>query len=166
MDHNFFLNHHRLPAPDRETAYAMLTDACYGMLNARMHDDDRIFLYYYSPNNAVIRECVLAKGYTYQHFLDALLLLEWNNRHRVREKLQLSHQRAFQGGKPLFESLAGTSGFREIRFHAFAGGAIRILFKTHGDQCAILTGFIKKSDNDGYAEHIPIAEQEWLNLLN
>ncbi|MEO5351915.1 MAG: type II toxin-antitoxin system RelE/ParE family toxin [Magnetococcus sp. XQGC-1] len=302
MDHNFFLNHHSLPAADRETAYKMLSGACYGMLDFRGHEDDRIFLYYDAPKDLVIRECVLAEGYTYQNFLDALIsdklhdlclfllecedkspalgqeelivdqewmdwncylpdvpydgnmdtlcmafwlepkaillslptanvwsassvdvlmtrgnpqreerfslrnisheehgfywrsefeksntlsltelcpscifsdrFLQWfddlesNNRHRVREKLQLSSQRAFQGGEPLFKSLEGASGLREIRFDAFAGGTIRILFRTYDKKCAILTGFIKKSDHDGYAEHIPIAEKEWLHMLN
>lgn len=48
---------------------------------------------------------------------------------------------------------------REIRFSAYPGGAIRILFKAAGNtQQAILLGFIKKSDAEGYLQNISEAK--------
>ncbi len=41
------------------------------------------------------------------------------NRHRVIEKLRLSSDKDFQGGKPLFETLTDGDGLREIRFSAY-----------------------------------------------
>ncbi|HAV6239100.1 TPA: hypothetical protein JI313_18865, partial [Acinetobacter baumannii] len=49
--------------------------------------------------------------------------LSRENKHRVLEKLKLACERNFQGGEPLFKSLE--DGFREIRFDAHNGGAIR-----------------------------------------
>ncbi|BCA99395.1 hypothetical protein ATCC19606_17310 [Acinetobacter baumannii] len=69
--------------------------------------------------------------------------LSRENKHRVLEKLKLACERNFQGGEPLFKSLE--DGFREIRFDAHNGGAIRILFKNIKDNShALLVGFIKK----------------------
>lgn len=78
-----------------------------------------------------------------------------DNKVRVRGKLKLACERGFNGGKPLFDNLDNAQGLREIRFSAYPGGAIRILFKSlGGSEHAILVGFIKKNDNEGYASNI------------
>jgi len=78
-----------------------------------------------------------------------------DNKLRVRDKLRLSCDRGFNGGKPLFDNLDNAQGLREIRFSAYPGGAIRILFKSlGGSEQAILVGFIKKNDNEGYESNI------------
>jgi hypothetical protein len=75
------------------------------------------------------------------------------NKTRIIDKLRLSRDREFQGGEPLFKTLNNGNGLREIRFSAYSGGAIRILFKPLGQQRqALLVGFIKHSDNEGYEE--------------
>lgn len=80
---------------------------------------------------------------------DWILGLIDENRSIVRDKLRLAKDRGFQGGEPLFKSLQ--DGVNEIRFNAFTGGAIRILFKhLNNNKYALLYGFIKKSDNEGY----------------
>ena len=81
------------------------------------------------------------------------------NKRRVFDKFKLACERQFQGAKPLFDSLINSDGIREIRFSAYSGGAIRILFKAMSDaKHAILLGFIKKSNSGGYTENIPKAE--------
>lgn len=302
MDHNFFLNHHSLPAQSSEAAYSMLFDACQGMLSFRIQTDDRIFLFYDEPGKKGIGQCLLAKDYTYQNFLDSLsscgeqdlclfllecedkspaidqdefndnvleemaswscylpgntayngnldalcmanclepravllslptkpewsdvlvnalilknnreepfslsniskqehgiywhnhfkeslaksladlyptctfspLFIQWfndldkNNQRRIKDKLSLAVDCSFQGGKPFFDSLEASEGLREIRFYAVAGGAVRILFKMRDRQCAILTGFIKKNNSEGYDVQIPIANQQWSRLF-
>jgi hypothetical protein len=87
-----------------------------------------------------------------------------DNKHRVQEKLKLAHNRSFQGGEPLFKSIESSPGLWEIRFDAYQGGAIRVLYKGCEDKQAILAGFIKKSNKGGYTVHISIAEREWDNL--
>ncbi|GAW87730.1 conserved hypothetical protein [Bathymodiolus platifrons methanotrophic gill symbiont] len=78
-----------------------------------------------------------------------------DNKVRVRDKLSLACEKGFNGGKPLFKNLADAEGLREIRFSAYPGGAIRILFKSLGGlEHAILVGFIKKNDNEGYESNI------------
>jgi phage-related protein len=78
-----------------------------------------------------------------------------DNRIRVRDKLKLSCERGFNGGEPLFKNLHNGDGLREIRFSAYPGGAIRVLFKALGDSTyAILVGFVKKTNNEGYASNI------------
>ena len=87
------------------------------------------------------------------------------NKRRVLDKCKLACERQFQGAKPLFDSLTNSDGIREIRFSAYSGGAIRILFKAMGDaKHAILLGFIKKSNSEGYDENIPRAEQLFRQL--
>ncbi|MBE0509077.1 MAG: type II toxin-antitoxin system RelE/ParE family toxin [Marinospirillum sp.] len=87
------------------------------------------------------------------------------NQKIVADKLKLAVEKGFQGGNPLFDSLSNGSGLREIRCSAFAGGAIRILFKHHTDATyALLNGFIKHSDNEGYARYVPMAERIYNNL--
>lgn len=93
--------------------------------------------------------------------------LDANNRHRVYSKIQLAVQRRFSGGEPLFKSLEGGDGIRELRFSAYNGGAIRILFGALPDDSrAILLGFIKKSNNEGYGENIGRAKSLWMDMLN
>ncbi|MGR5112023.1 type II toxin-antitoxin system RelE/ParE family toxin [Vibrio jasicida] len=82
------------------------------------------------------------------------------NKVRIIDKIELAKSRDFNGGEPLFKNLTNANGLREIRFSAHSGGAIRILFKhkengTH----ALLNGFIKKSDGDGYQEAIDEANK-------
>lgn len=98
-------------------------------------------------------------------------LLAWfdelskENQLRVADKLTLSCRRNFQGGKPLFETLEDEDGIREIRISAYTGGAIRILFKhLKEEQQAILCGFIKKSNNEGYKAALKIAHDEFSKL--
>jgi len=87
------------------------------------------------------------------------------NKRRVLDKCKLACERHFQGAKPLFDSLTNSDGIREIRFSAYSGGAIRILFKAMSDtKHAILLGFIKKSNSEGYDENIPKAEKLFRQL--
>lgn len=95
--------------------------------------------------------------------------LEWEKglsgdlRRRVGAKLALADAKQFQGGEPLFDTLKDADGIREMRFSAVQGGAVRILFSPlSGGQQAILVGFVKKSNNEGYPEAIPTAKK----LLN
>ncbi|MEZ8349264.1 type II toxin-antitoxin system RelE/ParE family toxin [Vibrio splendidus] len=75
------------------------------------------------------------------------------NRVRITDKLELARNREFNGGRPLFETLTGGEGLREVRIPAFSGGAIRILFKHLKDnKQALLVGFIKKSNGGGYEQ--------------
>lgn len=88
------------------------------------------------------------------------------NKRRVFDKFKLACERKFQGAKPLFDSLNNSKGLREIRFGAYAGGAIRVLFKAVSDKKhAILLGFIKKSDSEGYSDNIPKAEALFESLI-
>lgn len=81
------------------------------------------------------------------------------NKARIYQKLELAHKKDFNGGEPLFSNLIDAFGMREIRFSAYPGGAIRILFKAAGDaQQAILVGFIKKSNTEGYVQNISEAK--------
>lgn len=81
------------------------------------------------------------------------------NQTRIYQKIELAHKKDFNGGEPLFASLADAIGIREIRFSAYPGGAIRILFKGIGNsQQAILVGFIKKSNAEGYEQNITEAK--------
>ena len=82
-----------------------------------------------------------------------------DNKVRIQDKLKLACERQFNGGTPLFDNLKNADGLREIRFSAYPGGAIRILFKALGNsKHAILVGFIKKNNNEGYVENIAIAK--------
>ncbi|PMJ85292.1 type II toxin-antitoxin system RelE/ParE family toxin [Vibrio splendidus] len=89
----------------------------------------------------------------------------FENRVRIIDKIDLAKNRNFNGGEPLFKNLTDASGLREIRFSAHSGGAIRILFKhkENGTQ-ALLNGFIKKSNSDGYDEAIKEANQLFNNI--
>lgn len=91
--------------------------------------------------------------------------LKEENKHRVAEKMRLAVEREFKGGKPLFDTLNDADGLREIRFSAHAGGAIRILFKALDDsKHAVLVGFIKKSDDEGYKYNITRANKLLKNI--
>ena len=59
----------------------------------------------------------------------------------------------------MFKTLINADGIREIRFDAYPGGAIRILFKKIGEKQAILTGFIKKRRDEGYKQDIAVAKE-------
>lgn len=87
------------------------------------------------------------------------------NRRRLWGKLQLAQARGFSGGKPLFETLSDAGGMREMRVPFFPGGAIRVLFGVVKDgKIAILVGFVKKSDNEGYTSNIARATKIWGTL--
>ncbi len=295
MEHAICLNSLSMPAKDREEAYNLLLDACFGILELN-RGNDRFSLYYDDSRNRRIYEAPLSKNYTYENFLDelpqknehdihAFLLetedkspaieylsyeqldelgfyipntgsneymdtlgvawlnnatlislltdniwdsykieiarlsddgcgenryfldniakyehgrelrakierlsertldeicpeciftenfnkwydkLEETNRHRVRDKLNIACKRNFQGGKPLFETLENGDGLREMRFSAYPGGTMRLIFgKLYDRQQAVLTGFIKKSDTEGYKENIPKAKKLWKKL--
>lgn len=78
---------------------------------------------------------------------------------RVRNKIKLANDKKFQGGEPLFKTLDDANGMRELRFSAVQGGAVRILFDTVNERKqAVLVGFIKKSNNEGYDEAITKAK--------
>ncbi|MDM8525943.1 type II toxin-antitoxin system RelE/ParE family toxin [Desulfococcaceae bacterium HSG8] len=95
-------------------------------------------------------------------FLDWYNGLDDTNRYRVRDKLQSASDRSFQGGKPFFDTLDKADGIREIRFSAYPGGTTRVLFGALPDQKqAILIGFIKKSNREGYSKNIPRAKDQW-----
>lgn len=64
--------------------------------------------------NTICDKCILTNEFItwYEEQTD-------ENRHRVIEKLRLSSDKDFQGGKPLFETLTDGDGLREIRFSAY-----------------------------------------------
>lgn len=81
-------------------------------------------------------------------------------RRRVGAKLSLADAKEFKGGEPLFKPLKDAKGMRELRFSAVQGGAVRIIFDQLPDgKQAILVGFVKKSNSEGYAEAISTAEK-------
>lgn len=91
--------------------------------------------------------------------------IEWNDalpsglKDKVYEKLRLAVEKKFQGGEPLFKSLDGADGIREIRFSSTQGGAVRILFRAlQHDSHAVLVGFVKKSNREGYDTAITAAK--------
>ncbi|RXJ73293.1 hypothetical protein CS022_09850 [Veronia nyctiphanis] len=110
----------------------------------------------YSKINSFSLQDVCSNHILHTSFIEWYDSLSSENKHRVSDKLLLACKRSFSGGEPLFKTL--TDGIREVRFSAYAGGAIRILFKhiKEGQQ-AILVGFIKKSNLDGYETNIELA---------
>lgn len=84
--------------------------------------------------------------------------LNIENKNIVYKKLSYCNERNFRGNEPLFKSIVGTPGLWEVRFSAFSGGAIRMLYRTYNDKNILLVGFIKKSDNEGYKQNIQQAE--------
>ena len=59
-----------------------------------------------------------------------------------------------------FRCNSTADGIRELRFSAVQGGAVRILFGQLPDgKQAILVGFVKKSDSEGYPKAIPTAKE-------
>ena len=99
-------------------------------------------------------------------------LQEWisqqskENQQIILNKLKLAVARSFQGGGPLFKSLITSGSLREIRFSAFSGGAIRILFSHYYDtNYLLLNGFIKHDDNEGYKQNIALAEEILTNFI-
>ena len=116
-------------------------------------------LLYDEFNQANIRDisdqCVLT-----EEFIDWYENQSNENQQRIIDKLTLSCERSFNGGKPLFDTLENADNMREIRFSAYQGGAIRILFKDLGNSThAVLIGFIKKNDNEGYSTNITKAKE-------
>lgn len=86
--------------------------------------------------------------------------LREENQQRVADKMKLAVERDFKGGRPLFDTLNDAEGLKEVRFSAHAGGAIRVLFKALNEsKHAVLVGFIKKSDDDGYKYNIGRANE-------
>ncbi len=87
------------------------------------------------------------------------------NQLKIYDKVSLACKREFKGGRPLFESLVNGDGLREIRVPAHSGGTIRIVFKhiEQGRQ-ALLYGFIKKGDSEGYTTAIEQAHREFASL--
>lgn len=109
---------------------------------------------------------ICASAILTQDFLQWYQQLIAENKRRVLDKCKLACERQFQGAKPLFDSLNDSDGIREIRFNAYTGGAIRILFKAMSDaRYAILLGFIKKSDNEGYEYNILKAKELFRQLM-
>ncbi|EQB8941407.1 type II toxin-antitoxin system RelE/ParE family toxin [Vibrio parahaemolyticus] len=87
------------------------------------------------------------------------------NKSRIIDKVELAVNREFNGGEPLFKTLNGADGIREIRIPAYSGGAIRILFKHMPDEKqALLVGFIKKSDGEGYTQATKVAKELYAGL--
>jgi hypothetical protein len=90
------------------------------------------------------------------HIISEPLLLWFSqqtpeNKTRIIDKTRLAYNRKFDGGEPLFKTLIDGDGLREIRMSAYAGGAIRILFKPFKEQTqALLFGFIKHNNSEGY----------------
>jgi hypothetical protein len=81
---------------------------------------------------------------------------------RVSDKLALAYAKNFQGGEPLFKTLNDAGGMRELRFGAVQGGAVRVLFGALADgSFAILTGFVKKSNSEGYSDAITTGTKIW-----
>ncbi len=115
----------------------------------------------YVDINAICDNCLVS-----EYFVDWYEDLTTDNKHKVVDKYRLAVEREFNGGEPLFKTLADGNGMREIRFSAYSGGAIRILFKSClENKQAILLGFIKKSNNEGYAENIPKAHSIYDELV-
>lgn len=99
------------------------------------------------------------------------VFLDWNDslppdlRKRVRIKLQLAESKGFEGGKPLFDTLTNADGLREMRFGAVQGGAVRILFGAlPNDSQAVLLGFVKKSNAEGYDVAVRTATRLWKEM--
>ncbi|MEG6551626.1 type II toxin-antitoxin system RelE/ParE family toxin [Desulfocurvibacter africanus] len=120
--------------------------------------------YYASLNTPALEELCPICIFT-DDFIHWLGNLDSINQYRIRDKLTLACARNFSGGEPLFKSLENAHGIREIRFSAYPGGAIRILFAQYdATRFALFLGFIKKSDNEGYNENIARAKILWDQL--
>jgi hypothetical protein len=88
--------------------------------------------------------------------------LDLANQRRLAAKLKLAHERDFNGGTPLFDTLSNADGMRELRVPFFPGGAMRVLFgSVTGGKFGILAGFVKKADNEGYKTNIAKATSAW-----
>ena len=108
-------------------------------------------IYHLNQLNAVDLVEMVKPHYISQYLINWIEEQTIENKSRIIDKIRLALEKNFQGGEPLFKTLVDGAGLREIRFSAYSGGAIRILFKhIHSSQQAILNGFIKFSDNEGY----------------
>lgn len=87
------------------------------------------------------------------------------NKARIIDKVELAINREFNGGEPLFKTLNDCDGIREIRMSAYSGGAIRILFKhLSQEKHALLVGFIKKKNDEGYTQATKVAKDLYKEL--
>ncbi|SEO02915.1 type II toxin-antitoxin system RelE/ParE family toxin [Vreelandella aquamarina] len=122
--------------------------------------------YHSDQLHAIELDRILSDHIASDEFKEWFAQIEAVNQKIVAEKLKLAVEKRFQGGKPLFDSLNNSDALREIRCSAFAGGAIRMIFKHHGEACyVLLIGFIKHSDNEGYAKYVPIAQRIYNDLI-
>ncbi|MEL4439218.1 type II toxin-antitoxin system RelE/ParE family toxin [Shewanella algae] len=81
------------------------------------------------------------------------------NKWSVYQKMKLACSRSFGGGRPLIDTLDDADGLKEIRIKT-PQNAIRVLFKNHrDDKQAILIGFTKKANNEGYDDAIKKANE-------
>lgn len=100
-----------------------------------------------------------------ERFIDWLESQDSRLREKIISKIAIAHERNFDGGKPLLETLSGNnSHLREIRLSAIHGGAPRILFASTGLKIVILTGFVKHDSSEGYTEAIAHANAELENF--
>ncbi|PST93654.1 hypothetical protein C9I86_05740 [Photobacterium sp. NCIMB 13483] len=135
------------------------------ILNLRNISSQNHGIIHYNALNEIDLESIASP-----HLISESLLTWFNsqtteNKIRIVDKIRLSCNREFQGSKPLFETLTNGNGLREIRFSAYAGGAIRILFKHfQNHQQALLVGFIKHSDSEGYTAAMRQADDIYNNL--
>lgn len=90
------------------------------------------------------------------HIIEWFNLLSIENQNIVFRKLSYCNEKGFRGNEPLFKPLE--DAIWETRFDAFKGGTIRILYKLHDGNIVILTGFIKKSNTEGYDVNIKKAK--------
>ena len=105
-------------------------------------------------------DAICGEHFVTDYFKEWFGELTKENKRKVVDKLVLSCGLNFEGGKPLFDSLKNAKGVREMRLSAYSGGAIRILFKAlGGGKQAVLTGFIKKDDAEGYNQEIKKANE-------
>lgn len=124
--------------------------------------------WHYQQANIIDLEALLAPHKFTKNLISWFEEQTKENKNIIINKLKLAKEKEFQGGEPLFKTLG--DGVREIRFSAYAGGAIRVFFKhLENTQQALLLGFVKHSDKEGYAEKIPEAKklyQEITSLKN
>ena len=120
---------------------------------------------HYQELNQIDLEKLVSPHFISQHLLSWVSEQTSENKKIIYDKLRLACNRQFQGGEPLFKTLTNCDGLREIRTSAYSGGAIRILFKNFDQQKqALLVGFIKHSDNEGYAQATKQANEVYSRL--
>lgn len=86
------------------------------------------------------------------------------NQWHVYQKIKLACARTFSGGRPLIDTLDDADGLKEIRIKT-PENAIRVLFKSYKEnKQAILFGFTKKANREGYSEAIEKANELYGSL--